>query len=355
MKYQSVRRLLGAVTLLVTGIGVAPGVLADGAAIISHPPATTPGLLTVTDGSTASLNEARAPVTSDVGYTAVTSAEADTTSGVLGGYAGFELEADATTVQTVIGTPEDPAVSEPKIGDTLAVSHATSVLSLQATVGGDPGASGLVTVLLQMHGSFLATQGVPTLELLGSLGAGRVNPASPLDFQVFSAALSIFTNALDPGVVKADFESSVSGAGGTTVHPGAAFELVSLSPANLKAVMALSFVATAGDQLVFSVGMAGLAAPEFDPEDADLSGLYDVDGIVLFPDFVFDDGLIDVFASAGATDFANTGVLSIRLAPGLTLEGVDPLLANVVTTVPLPGALWLCLSVVPLLGWRRRS
>ncbi|MBK8959964.1 MAG: hypothetical protein IPM80_16460 [Proteobacteria bacterium] len=137
MKYQSVRRLLGAVTLLVTGIGVAPGVLADGAAIISHPPATTPGLLTVTDGSTASLNEARAPVTSDVGYTAVTSAEADTTSGVLGGYAGFELEADATTVQTVIGTPEDPAVSEPKIGDTLAVSHATSVLSLQATVGGD--------------------------------------------------------------------------------------------------------------------------------------------------------------------------------------------------------------------------
>ncbi|MBK8959963.1 MAG: hypothetical protein IPM80_16455 [Proteobacteria bacterium] len=44
--------------------------------------------------------------------------------------------------------------------------------------------------------------------------------------------------------------------------------------------------------------MAGLAAPEFDPEDPDLSGLYDVDGIVLFPDFVFDDGLIDVWSDS---------------------------------------------------------
>ena len=362
MSQASDLRSLGVWSLAVTLFFCVNEGRADGAVTVTHPPGGGSSTLIIDDGGIGELNPPPyIAVPSADGLTSTSSAFVDTSTGIMKGFASFELSADGTVVQTKSGPDDNPVYSDPLIGNTLAVTFGATNVSAEATIGGAVGATGSVILELDLHGSFLATQGNPLLQLLGTLDAGRTNPAAPLDFEIFRTAFHFYQTAVELGVLLNDFESLArAGFSAEAPYMGGSRMILSEDISDLHAMLRLEFDVMAGDTLAVSAGLSGIAAPEFDPNDADVGSEYDVDGVVLFPEITFDDGMTPVFASAGEVDFSNTGVFRIFTSGDITLlgSGADDvaLLENIAAPVPLPAGVWLFLSgAIALVMNRRRA
>ena len=279
----------------------------------------------VMDGDIIDINPNRDVIATDAGFDGVSSIRVDTTTGVIQGFASYALDAPQTY----------PDV------DAAGSAGAGGGLTLDTFLAG-PGGPGTVDVTVEFafDGAFIVDAGSPTLVLAGNLSLTTFNPASPLTGTIYGATLSFNAPAIaTPGAdVDTIFSGTQSPLGGAiTDFDGASAEIISDTPDDLDAVLRLTAPVTVGDTFLLTAFILGGAGPSPDPADTNT-----------------DDG-IDVLAAAGATDFSNSASLRILLPPGYALSGDDPLIANVVTTVPLPlPAALLALPLATMLG-RRRS
>jgi len=285
---------------------------------------------TVNDGSIIDLNSSREVVSTNAGYDSVTSIRVDTTSGVIQGYAEYDLAQDQT-YQTI---------------EEAGGSAAHGVLSLETfLIGpGNPNEPDTVNVTVEMaiHGAFTINNGTPTLGLYGDISATTFNPLLPLNGTNYQALLGFNSTALstpDEPVTTTftGVESPLFG-GTSSDYAGATAEILGLTTDNLDAILRLTFPLTLGDTFLLNGLVNGIAGPSPDANDTDLT-----------------DG-ISVLAASGAVDFSNTAELRILLPEGYSLGGLDPLATNIVyaSAVPVPASIWLMLSgLLALTGIKR--
>ncbi|MEQ8662792.1 MAG: hypothetical protein RLW62_18420 [Gammaproteobacteria bacterium] len=310
-----------ALAALLAGMLAAP---VHAASTAARGPAHTTGeaeTATSTTGGSLDLNPDRTPVVSDVGFTSVTSVRVDGDSGVIGGYAGFDLDDDLLL-------PAGTAIG----------SAASGILSLDATVSGVGSEPATLALALAFDGSFLPVDGQPTLLLTGNLSL-TVLPADPFDGTLYQSQLSFELSLADgdyaPQTIFTGVRSALFDEGGPLPWDGATHSVAALTNANLAGTVMLEVPVMPGDRIILSALLSGIAGPA--PGDTPPA-----------------DGL-DVRASAGAVDFSHTGVLAVTLPAGFALTGDDPLIAGIVTTtpVPLPGTAWLLAACATLLARRR--
>lgn len=307
--------------------------MADGSVVIS--PFTQLGddyRASVDDGSTLEYNLARNSVTSNDGYSAVNSMSVDTAQGIIKGYTQYTLDQNQP-----FGTDA-----------VMGASSAFGAITLRASVIGEIKKDGVevetadVTFEMAFDGSFIALNGTPSLGLFGDLFAGTVN-TSTLASNSYRSTLtftsSVANDASNP--VSTIFDSTKSDSLSpinSEEFPGATYEILSATPDNLDAILRLTFPISVGDLLILNGSIAGTATAEVAINS-------------------FGDSL-EAIASSGAVDFSNTATFKIYLPEGLSLEGDDPLINNIVvtSTVPVPGAVWLLLTgLLGLVGMSRNK
>jgi len=283
-------------------------------------PAGDAQVSTVNDGSIINLNPDRDVVSTNAGYDSVTSIRVDTTTGVIKGYAEYDLNQDQT-YQTI---------------EEAGGSAAQGVLTLDTFLVGpaDPNAPDTVDVTVEMaiHGSFTINNGTPTLGLFGDLSATTFNPFLPLGGTNYQSLLGFSSTALntpsDPvTTVFTGVESPLFG-GSSMDYAGATADILGLTTDNLDAILRLTFPLALGDSFLLNGFVNGTAGPSPDPADLDIT-----------------DG-VSILAAAGIVDFSNTVQLRVLLPEGYSLGGDDPLLNNIVyaSAVPVPASIWLMLS-----------
>lgn len=268
------------------------------------------------------LNPSRNPVTTTLGVVTVTSARADNTTGIMGGYAEFDL---------------DQALTVP-LGVNVGAVATTALTTEAVVVAEDPNATYDITLEMPFDGAFEIIDGQPTLSLTGNLSATV--------FSLFPIAGTIYQSQLTVEISSANtsyelltlFSSSESPLlGGEPVdYAGADFDVFSANLDDIDALVRLTVPVRAGQTVAVSALVTGVVAPE--------------------PGERFTDTDFDVLASAGLVDFSQTARLRILLPNGVTLSGSDELLEAVVVPapVPLPAAGWLLGAALLGLGMRRR-
>jgi len=282
---------------------------------------------TVNDGSIIDLNPNRDVVTTDAGYDSVTSIRVDTSTGVIQGYADYNLPQNQTY----------PTIEE------AGGSTAQGILTLDTFLVGpaDPNAPDVVDVTVEMaiHGAFTINNGTPTLGLYGDISATTFNTFLPLNGFNYQALLGFNSTALntpsDPVTTTFTGVETPLFGGDSMDFAGATADILSSTTDNLDAILRLTFPLALGDSFLLNGLVNGIAGPSPDPGDLDMS-----------------DG-VSMLAAAGTVDFSNTAELRILLPEGYTLGGTDPLVNNIVHTsvVPVPASIWLMLSgIIALTG-----
>ena len=277
------------------------------------PAATGGGERVTVPSGVVELNPARDTVRTDYGVESTTFIKVDATNGIMGGSAESNLDS-LTTV--------------PKDGVSV-VSVAQGNLSSPITFSG----AGTVTAELAFDGSFEVFDGTPTMFLIGNLTASSF-AAIPFEQSLYSSQLS-FTLSEGVGVSDPEWqflssESQTSGGVTTTKdsYAGAAFTVNSDTRDNLDGVVRLAFDVEFGRSYLINANITGLVSPQVDGETS--------------TDF-------ELGPSAGLVDFSNTATLSLFVPEGMVATG-DPLLAQIVTTVPEPAAYAMMLGGLALVG-----
>lgn len=268
------------------------------------------------------LNPSRAPVTSTLGVVTVTSARADNTTGVMGGYAEVDL---------------DQALTVP-LGVNVGAAATTVLTSEAVIVADDPTATYDLTLEMPFDGFFEILDGRPTLSLTGNLSA-TVLSLFPTAGTIYQSQLTLEISPANPNYELLTLFSGVESPllGGAQVdYAGAAFDVLSATLDDIDALVRLTVPVRAGQTLLVSALVTGVVAPE--------------------PGERFTDTDFDVLASAGLVDFSRTARLRILLPNGVTLSGSDELLEAVVVPapVPVPAAGWLLGAALLGLSTRRR-
>ncbi len=276
-------------------------------------------VVSVTDGSVIDLNPGRASISTNSGYDSITSIRVDSSAGVIRGYAEYNLGQDRTYSNI----------------DEVGGSSVAGILSantfLQGSDNALPGAID-VTVEMEFDGSFTAINGAPTLSLIGDLSATTIGSYSPLEGNIYQSVLIFTSTALNSPTdsVTTTFSGveSALGGGATTDYSGASADITASTMNDLNAILRLTFPLALGDAFMLNGMVTGIAGPEPDPADVDLT-----------------NG-VSVLASAGIVDFSNTARMRIFLPDGYSLGGGDPLFDNIVnpTVVPIPASIWLMIS-----------
>jgi len=283
-------------------------------------PAGDAEVSTVNDGSIIDLNPNRDVVTTNAGYDSVTSINVDTTTGVIRGYAEYDLNQNQT-YQTI---------------EEAGGSSAQGVLTLDTFLVGpaDPNAPDTVDITVEMaiHGSFTIINGTPTLGLFGDLSATTFNSFLPISGTNYQSLLGFSSSALnspsDPvTTIFTGVESPLFG-GSSMDYAGATADILGSTTDSLDAVLSLTFSLTRGDSFLLNGFVNGTVGPSPDPGDLDAT-----------------NG-VSILAAAGIVDFSNTARLRVLLPEGYSLGGDDPLLNNIVyvSAVPVPASIWLMLS-----------
>lgn len=266
------------------------------------------------------LNPSRNPVTTTLGLVTVTSARADNTTGVMGGYAEFDL---------------DQALTVP-IGVNVGAVATTALTTEAVVVAEDTNATYDITLEMPFDGAFEIIDGQPTLSLTGNLSA-TVLSLLPAGGTIYQSQLTVEISPANPNyellTLFTGVESPLFG-GEQEDYAGAGFDVLSASLDDIDALVRLTVPVRAGQTLLVSALVTGVVAPE--------------------PGERFTDTDFDVLASAGLVDFSQTARLRILLPNGVTLSGSDELLEAVVAPVPLPAAGWLLGAALLGIGIRRR-
>lgn len=309
--------------LLLLTVLFAQPVLADGAA--SRGPALPNGDTengSISGGGIFELNPMSDVVNTDAGYDSVTSVRLDTDFGTIEGYAEFDLDQDITV-------PADTPLG--------SVSQGTLILDAIVVLVDDAPSDtmGDMVVEFEFDGVFDVVDQMPSLLLTADIAVTQITGFFPPAGTIFQSLLSYSLSKATPVYEVIPSELGVQAplfGGGSTPFPGASSDIISIAPNALEGIVRLTIPVENGDQILVTALLNGIATAE--------------------PSSMPPGETVTVLTSAGIVDFSSPGILSISMPEGLTLQGVDPLIPNV---VPEPSAAHLILfGTAGLLGLARR-